>query len=192
MTFLKNNLKMLTYLLLKVKGHPRAAKEVIHQLPSESWGSIPSLTSYSSSEQVQNPPILKTHTQGNPKWEEKPHAKVDSTSPFSQLTCEEKPKNSIGVSNSISFPSKIVKAEASPSLSGACPPNAHTVICLRAWVHAWNPSTHAEAWEALRRVTKWVLDQPGSLCLKQHMLKRFSHVPQLEFTRCVQPDLPNH
>lgn len=81
MTFLKNNLKMLAYLLLKVEGHPRAAKEVIHQLPSKSRGSIPSFTSYSS-ELVRNPPVLKIHTRGNPKWEEKPHAKMDSTSLF--------------------------------------------------------------------------------------------------------------
>lgn len=190
LTFLKNNLKMLAYLLLKVEGHPRAAKEVIHQLPSKSRGSIPSFTSYSS-ELVRNPPVLIKYIHGEIPSEKKSHMQRWIPHLFSQLTCEEKPKNSIGVSNSISFPLKMVKAEASPSLSGASLPNAHTVICLRSWVHVWNPSTHAEAWEVLRRVTKWVLDQPGSLCLKQNVLKWFSHMPQLEFTSCVQPDLPN-
>lgn len=45
MTFLKNNLKMLTYLLLKVKGHRRGAKEVIHQVPSEMRAGVQFLVS---------------------------------------------------------------------------------------------------------------------------------------------------
>lgn len=186
MTFLKNNLKMLAYLLLKVEELPRKSsinyqvragvQFLVSPVIAQSWYEILQYLKYIHGE---IPSEKKSHMQ---RWI--PHL-------FSQLTCEEKPKNSIGVSNSISFPLKMVKAEASPSLSGAGLTNAHTVICLRSWVHVWNPSTHAEAWEVLRRVTKWVLDQPGSLCLKQNMLKWFSHMPQLEFTGCVQPDLPN-